>query len=141
MFEGKNRGARVTALVAAGGIAAVTAVAQPASAAATMTVTLHSITCLTTEDWLGADEPYLLVNGRRVWGDSSMNDVESSRVDVTVTSTGTAWVHLYDEDAGWFDDDDLLGVLLIGEDQIGAGVQQGRFTLDGADYTLYYEVS
>ena len=34
---------------------------------------LISLQCSETEDWTGPDEPYVLLNGKQVWGPVSMN--------------------------------------------------------------------
>jgi hypothetical protein len=108
----------------------------------TLTVTLLSLNCTETEDTMGADEPYLLFNGDRVWGNSSMNNSEGESINITRKSSGVAWVELYDEDSGVFwDDDDHLGTIFITKEQKGQGLQVGRFTSDGADYTLFYQVT
>jgi hypothetical protein len=101
---------------------------------------LKSLFCESTEDSTGADEPYILVNGSRVWGNASMNDNESEDIDVTVKASGNSTITLFDEDTGVFDDDDKLGVVTVTESQIGQGQQTGKFTGDGANYTLYYTV-
>ena len=47
---------------------------------------------------------------------------------------------LHDRDTGVFDKDDHLGTVTASKAQAGKGEQQGKFTRDGANYTLYYEV-
>ncbi|MBE9591881.1 MAG: hypothetical protein IMF19_00225, partial [Proteobacteria bacterium] len=72
---------------------------------------LISLVCKATEDWTGADETYLLLNGRRVWGPNSMNDndVEDLSRMPKASFHSKVRVDLYDQDSGWFDDDDHLG--------------------------------
>ncbi|NEP17290.1 MAG: hypothetical protein F6J97_10340 [Leptolyngbya sp. SIO4C1] len=102
---------------------------------------LISLECKKTEDWSGADEPYLRVNGNNVWGPISLNNGQSATVDRTVEFSQTAEIALYDQDVGsWFDTDDHLGTLAANTDQVGQGEQRGRFNKDGADYTLTWEV-
>ena len=112
----------------------------PAPPAQKYKLHLISLYCESTEDWTGPDEPYLLVNGVRVWGNASMNDRESEEINVSLDARGATQIRLFDEDAGWFDDDDPLGVVTVGESQIDQGVQFGSFTDDGANYTLVYTV-
>ncbi|WP_377482151.1 MAG: hypothetical protein P2A85_29130 (plasmid) [Microcoleus anatoxicus] len=52
----------------------------------------------------------------------------------------SAEIKLYDEDTGIFDKDAHLGTATVGSDLAGKGEQQGKFTDDGANYTLYCEV-
>jgi hypothetical protein len=104
-------------------------------------VHIGALVCQQTEDSTGADEPYLLFNGDRIWGNGSLNDRQSAYVGKIGDSSGTAEIELFDADAGWFDDDDFLGRVTVTEEQIGQGLQIGRFTEDGASYRLYYTVT
>lgn len=103
---------------------------------------LISLYCEKTEDNAGADEAYLVVNGRQVGGVNSINDREGR--DLTyiepILFTGSAEIRLYDQDTGVFDKDDFLGSLTATSDQAGQGEQRGRFNKDDADYTLTWEV-
>ena len=103
---------------------------------------LISLYCQTTEDNTGADEAYLVVNGRQVGGVNSINDRQAR--DLTyidpISFTTTAEIRLYDQDTGVFDKDDFLGSLTATKEQAGLGEQRGKFTQDGADYTLTWEV-
>lgn len=103
---------------------------------------LISLHCRKTEDWSGPDEAYLLVKGRRHWGPQSMNDGDAADLSATrpVGFQAKARIDLYDEDAGWPDDDDHLGRTYAREAQAGKGDVEHRFTGDGADYLLTYEV-
>lgn len=110
--------------------------------AVSLNVKILSLTCAETEDIMGADEPYLLFNGDRFWGNASMNNGEGESINITRKSSGTAWIELFDEDSGVLgDEDDHLGTVFITKEQKGQGVQVGRFTKDDADYTLYYQVT
>jgi len=82
----------------------------------------------------------LLVNGQQVWGDQSINDREGRPINKEVDFSTSAEIKLYDRDTGIFDKDDHLGTVNVSKDLAGKGEQQGKFTLDGANYTLYYEV-
>jgi hypothetical protein len=100
---------------------------------------LISLACNTTEDNLGADETYLLVNGVKVWGASMNNNdvVDLSGVD-DLDFRSRARVELYDEDSP--DDDDHLGIFYVRSGQAGRGEREYKFVEDEADYTLTYEV-
>jgi hypothetical protein len=103
---------------------------------------LISLYCEKTEDTTGADEAYLVVNGRQVGGVNSINDREAR--DLTyidpIAFTSSAKIRLYDQDTGVFDKDDFLGELTATAAQTGQGEQRGRLRRDGADYTLTWEV-
>jgi hypothetical protein len=108
-----------------------------------MKLRLISLFCSTTEDITGADEPYLLVNGVKVWGSESpgLNNGETADLSaVPVIDFNTrARVELFDEDSP--DDDDLLGRFYAGKMQLGQGEVEYKFVEDDADYTLTYEVT
>jgi hypothetical protein len=87
-----------------------------------------------------SDEAYLLVNGQQVWGAQSINDREGRPINKEVDFSTFAEIKLYDRDTGIFDKDDHLGTVNVSKDLAGKGEQQGKFTLDGVNYTLYYEV-
>ncbi len=103
---------------------------------------LISLFCETTEDNGGADEAYLVVNGQQVGGVNSINNREARSLTYIqpIHFTSSAEIKLYDEDTGIFDDDDYLGTLMATSNQTGKGEQRGRFTEDGANYTLTWEV-
>jgi hypothetical protein len=108
-----------------------------------MQLRLISLFCSTTEDTTGADEPYLLVNGVKVWGSEvpGLNDQQTADLSaVPVIAFDTrARVELFDEDSP--DDDDLLGRFYAGKGQLGQGEVEYKFVEDDADYTLTYEVT
>jgi hypothetical protein len=108
-----------------------------------MQLRLISIFCTRTEDNTGADEPYLLVNGVKVWGSEApgLNNQQTADLSaVPVIGFGTrARVELFDGDSP--DDDDLLGRFYAGRGQLGQGEVEYKFVEDDADYTLTYEVT
>ena len=108
-----------------------------------MNLRLISLFCSKTEDNAGADEPYLLVNGVKVWGSESpgLNNKETADLSaLPVISFDTrARVELFDVDSP--DDDDLLGRFYAGRGQLGQGEVEFKFVEDDADYTLTYEVT
>jgi hypothetical protein len=103
------------------------------------TLNLISLYCQETEDWTGADEPYLRVNGVEVWS-GSLNDQESVPIGIDISFNQWANIQLFDEDFGWFDNDDFLGNVQVTTEQVGQGELPAYFTGDGANYVLHYEV-
>jgi hypothetical protein len=101
---------------------------------------INTLYCHTTEDSRGADEAYLVVDGQQIWGDQSINDDQGRTVNREVDFTNSVEIKLFDRDTGVWEDDDYLGIITVDETLAGQGVQEGKFTEDGADYTLYYEV-
>ena len=102
---------------------------------------LISLLCKTTEDW-GADEPYLLVSGIRVWGPDKMdNGISRDLRGVPLQRfSNKVRISLYDQDSGFLDDDDFLGTTVVFKSYAGKGEQEHTFTGDGARYVLTYEV-
>jgi hypothetical protein len=101
-----------------------------------------SLRCNITEDNLGPDEAYLTFQGQRLWGPDSINDTESVALTGLVRPIRfirAIRVELYDQDAGWFDDDDFLGRLEVMADH-ERGEHTHTFNGDGANYDFTYAV-
>jgi hypothetical protein len=114
--------------VLAGASVPVAAVAAPLHTLAT-TVVLGDLECIATEDWgSDGDEPYLKVNGVRVWSAEDSVD-DGGRLAVNIKANVGDTVSLYDADSP--DADDLLGSDVIEADR-GTLVFQN----DGAHYIL-----
>ncbi len=107
--------------------------------ATTRYLKLVSLQCITTEDWTGADEPYLNVGGNTVWS-GSLNDSQSANLTGLSATPffGQIEIELYDDDSP--DGDDWLGTGVAHDWQAGSGYQTIYFTQDGARYKLTYYV-
>jgi hypothetical protein len=94
-------------------------------------VILRQLRASATED-VASDEPYLKVNGKKVWGARSIDEGQQRPIGVVVHEGDK--VSLYEEDVGGpFDDDDFLG------DAEVQGVNGTlAFSRDDVDYTLSY---
>jgi subtilisin family serine protease len=103
---------------------------------------LLSLECFSTEDWTGPDEAYLTVNGERIWGPSTVSPGELRTLSSVppIRFRRRARIDLYDQDAGWPDEDDHLGAHYVWASQAEHGEQQQIFNGDGARYRLSYEV-
>ena len=99
---------------------------------------LGSITCHKQEDWTGDDDPYVKVNGRRVWGPKSMDVGQTREINHWVGFSRRAHVVLYECDS--WDGDDHLGAHTLTREHIGIGEQEYAFSEDGANYTIWIEV-
>ncbi|GAA6619189.1 hypothetical protein [Scytonema sp. NUACC26] len=111
-------------------------------------LTLKNLHCFETEDFAGADEPYLRVNGSTKWSSKSLNtgqDVDlfdKNGNPLQIAFNGQAVISLYDSDGNhWYDRDDFLGSWTVTNQEIGRGDQLAFFNLDGASYQLAYEVT
>jgi lysozyme family protein len=124
------------------------ATTPPAASAqsATRYLKLVSLKCIETEDWTGADEPFLeIYDGlgnlkSRVWS-PSLNDGQTA--DLT-SKPATKFeglrlsVALFDDDAP--DTEDWLGTHIIYASEAGQGYHTVSYTQDGANYQLTYYV-
>lgn len=107
------------------------ATAGAAAPAAQGPVILRGLRAATTED-VASDEPYLKVDGKKVWASGSIDEGQTRPVGVIVNEGDE--VSLYDEDVGGpFDDDDLLG-----EATVAGSDGTLEFHGDDASYTLGY---
>lgn len=127
--------ALLVAAILAGGLLPVTAAASPASPAVpasarqamATTVILGDLECTETEDWgAGGDEPYLKVNGTRVWSAEDSVD-NGGRLAVNIKANVGDTVSLYDSDSP--DADDLLGSDVIESDRGTPGLPERRGAL------------
>jgi hypothetical protein len=102
------------------------------------TLKIKTLFCQVPED-NGADEAYLVVNGQQIWGDKTINAGQGLPVNKQVNFVSSVDIKLFDKD-GPFDKDDYLGTITVTKALKGKGEQQGKFTEDGANYTLFYQV-
>lgn len=105
--------------------------AHAAASAAEGPVILGQLRARATED-VASDEPYLKVNGRKVWGPRSIDEGQQRPIGVVVHEGDK--VSLYEEDLGGpFDDDDFLG-----DAEVKGASGTLEFSRDDANYTLSY---
>lgn len=100
---------------------------------------MTALECITTEDYTHADSCRLEV---RVDGgpanimNRDLNNGERWLLNRSYSFMNEIRIKLFDED--WPDADDFLGEVVIGSTPRHRAI--GKFTLDGADYSLWYEV-
>lgn len=118
-------------------------IARVAPGSSRPSLRLIELRCHRTEDWIGADEAYLRINGTTAWGPVRMNNGQSASLLHLPASRFRRRVRLdlYDQDFGYFDRDDHLGTAYAWAAQAGSGEQEAHFTGDGAHYTLTFEVT
>ena len=110
-------------------------------------LTLKNLYCRDTEDWTGADEPYLRVNNSTKWSGSlntnqSVDLFNNKGQPLQINFTGQAIISLWESDGNhWYDRDDFLGSWKVTNRDIGRGDQIAFFNLNGASYELAYEVT
>lgn len=102
---------------------------------------LLDLRCFQTED-RGGDEAYLMANGEKVWKTDHIEagQTVSLRSVRPIEFKNKIQLELFDKDTGFFDSDDHLGSLVVRDEWLGEGEQEGRFDEEGADYLLIYEV-
>ncbi|WP_419176014.1 hypothetical protein [Desulfosediminicola sp.] len=105
-------------------------------------VRLHTLRCNDAQE--RRDEPYLLVNGNRIWSDENVRTGDTRDVNRTQEFSGNLTIELWDYDQAR---SDCFGTLNILADDIGSGIRETshRFHKDrgivgDASYTLSYEV-
>lgn len=102
------------------------------------TLKLKTLKCNKTEDFIGADAPYLHVNGNKIWGPVKAKEGDLLIINEHLTIKSKAVIELWEKD---IDRDDHLGTHVTDLSTIGAGEQQANFTESGANYELTYEVT
>ena len=88
------------------------------------------------------DEPYILVNHKKVWDGKRMgaNDVADLSDVEPISFKDSVRVELWDADPGYTPEDDQLGRLTIQASLAGVGELSHEFKRKSAKYTLTYKV-
>ena len=102
------------------------------------TLKLKTLTCNKTEDRIGADEPYLHINGEKVWGPVKAKAGDILTINEQYQFKTNATIELWEKD---LDPDDHLGAHVVNQAESGSGQSTAHFNEDGADYVLSYEVT
>ena len=99
---------------------------------------IRTLKCNITEDSFGADDPYLIINGKRFWGPIKAKAGDILIINEQITFKSKAIVELWEED---LDPDDHLGTHIVNDTESDNGKSTAFFKESGADYELVYEVS
>jgi hypothetical protein len=125
-------------------VAAAPTAGAPAAPTARAAVQLHVIdtTCQWQNDTFGSDEPYLLVNGVRVWSGTNVDydDVES--IEFTTGFDEVVELQLWEDDGGITGGDDHIATWYIFASEAGTGVHTVQSPWENRPglYDLRYEV-
>jgi len=111
----------------------LTATQDPA-AAGTKTVKVTSVHCIETQD-IGDDEPYLLINGVKVW--SATNVKNGSSHNINKSATTQVLVELWEQDVST---NDKIGAFTVLSTKAN-GNHSMPLTGAGGSYRVYYTVS
>lgn len=130
------------AALAIGGARLLSATAPtPVTAEGDHVLRLIALHCVATEDWTGADNPYLLVNNQNWWG-GTLNDGNIANLDSVplIRFHQRVDIELLEGDAGVLDDDDHLGTHVVQASQLTDGERTAYFSEDDSRYNLTYVV-
>lgn len=102
---------------------------------------LIDLKCIHTEDIFGADEAYIQLDGKTIWGVEDINDHQTKSLGSVkpISFSGTSLLSLYDQDLP-VDPDDLIGVEKVEESKLFKGPQNATLKYLTAHYVLHYEV-
>ncbi|RLA05839.1 MAG: hypothetical protein DRQ47_00095 [Gammaproteobacteria bacterium] len=102
------------------------------------TLKIKTLTCNATEDRFGGDDPYIIVNRKKVWGPIKAEAGDELIINEQVDFKLTAVVELWEQD---LDPDDHMGTHVISQDNAGKGLQHFTFKYKTASYELAYEIT
>lgn len=102
---------------------------------------LLDLRCMKSQE-SGGDEPYLVVNGDKVWKSDEMNsgDMVSLRSLDLIEFEGNIKIELMEKDSGIFNKDDKMGSCVVRESGLGKDELDCEFDEDGAQYMLIYKI-
>ncbi|NJL09811.1 MAG: hypothetical protein HC908_05310 [Calothrix sp. SM1_7_51] len=86
-------------------------------------------------DTFSADDTYITIGGKKVWGEKSMTTGQSREVYERRYFNGSTRVALFDEDLGR---DDQLGSFTVSGATNGTAI--ARVSGSGSSYDVYYQV-
>lgn len=107
---------------------------------------LVKITCNDEQDWIGSDEPFLVVGGKVVWREEAVDAGESLNLEglAEVPFFASTQVELYESDGevedGNYAGHDKIGEWSVRENLVGKGEQSLVFKGAGAEYVLTFFV-
>lgn len=107
---------------------------------------LVKITCKDEQDWIGSDEPFLVVGGQVVWRAEGVDAGESLNLESIPESRffASTKVELYEADGeveeGNYAVHDKIGEWSVSEQLVGKGEQSLTFAGSGAEYVLTFFV-
>lgn len=137
---------RILRFAGVAALAVAMAFAAPPAAGASpgvQTVTLHIIDlkCLFQNDAFGSDEPYINVNGARVWARGNVDDGETVSVEYWTGFDDVIQIDLWEDDGGLTGKDDHMATWFIFASEIGTGIHKVQSPWENPFlYDMRYEV-
>ncbi|HZM82737.1 MAG TPA: hypothetical protein VFC19_44035 [Candidatus Limnocylindrales bacterium] len=101
---------------------------------------LLDLKCLAENDSFGSDEPYININGQRVWSRGNVDRGDIELVDYRYDFDEVVTVELWEDDGGLTGGDDLMGRWFIFSGELGSGFHTLRSQYTAGLYDLRYEV-
>jgi hypothetical protein len=116
------------------------AAAQPA-VQTTAQLHIFDVNCAQQNDEVFSDEPYLVVNGSRVWSGENVDDGDVEPVNLWFTFDDVITVELWEDDGGWTGEDDRMAVWHFWASEAGTGIRLAYIPSgQKARYWIRYEI-
>ncbi len=108
----------------------------------TVPATLHIIyiRCNEQDDQWGSDEPYITINGQRVWEAGNVDALDYVNVEINVPFDDQVNVQLWEDDGGLSGGDDLMGNWYMWAGEAGSGQHTVDSQYTSGWYWFHYEV-
>jgi hypothetical protein len=123
------------------------AAAGPAAApgvAAMVVAELHllDLECIDENDdgWWGSDEPFIVVNGQRVWDAENFDLRDIELIHIRIPFDELVTVEMWEDDGGLRAGDDHMASWYVFAAEVGSGVHKVRTQRTYGTYDLRYEV-
>ena len=136
----------LTLVVASVLLSSVVSLARPTPAAADSHVQvvaqLHllDLKCRAENDSFGSDEPYINVDGQRVWSRNNVDRGDIELVNLRFDFDEAITVELWEDDGGLTGGDDLMGRWFMFAAESGNGITTVTSQYTAGWYELRYEV-
>jgi hypothetical protein len=116
--------------------------AAPTGATAMVVAELHllDLECLDKNDDWGSDEPYIRVNGVRVWGRGNFDNRDIFLINLRFAFDEVVTVEVWEDDGGLTGGDDHMATWQIFAAEAGSGVHKVRTQRTFGHYDLRYAV-
>lgn len=101
---------------------------------------LLDLKCRAENDSFGSDEPYIVVNGQRVWTGSNVDRNDVELVNLRFNFDEVVTVELWEDDGGLSGGDDHMGTWHIFAAELGGGITTVKSQYTVGVYDLRYEV-
>ncbi len=98
------------------------------------------IHCIDRNDFVGSDEPYINLNGQRLWSGSNVDIGDEESVELWYDFNDLVTMTLMEDDGGAAGDDDKMGEWYVFSGEAGSGVKFVYSQWTDGYYSVWYEV-